>query len=390
MRRVLGWGVPALALLLLAGLFAGGWYYSDQLLPAPRPERPVLDVEVVASDPEAGTIALATVEGDLATLATLGLHTDDGLLLLDGPPEVDGAATTRGAILLSGTWPAPGATVAPSIDTFAGDPSTTLGLPHEPIAVPSPLGPLPAWRVVPSRMDVGTTWVVLVHGRGAALAETNRSLAVVGELGLPALTVSLRNDPDAPAAPDGYGHYGSLEWEDLQAAVDHLRRTEGAEQIVLVGYSQGASVALSFLRRSPDAELATGAVLVSPLVSLHATLELQAEDRGIPGPIVPSLLWATRIVSSWRAGLDFPQVEHLDRVDELPGQLRVLLTHGDQDATVPIEPTRRLAEALGDRATFVEYAGAGHVREWNTDRDRFEADLRDFLATVATPAPARG
>jgi uncharacterized protein len=220
---------------------------------------------------------------------------------------------------------------------------------------------------------------VLVHGRGGGLSEGNRSLAVANRLGLPTLIVSVRNDPDAPADPDGFGRYGDAEWEDLQAAIDHLQAEEDAERFVLVGYSQGGSIALGFLRRSPDADAVDAAVLISPLVSLHETLVLQAQQRDIPDPVIPPLLFATRWITTLRAGMDFSQVEHLRRVDELPPDLPLLVTHGDADTTVPIGPTRALAAALPEQVTYEEYAGSEHVREWNTDRERFEADLEAHL-----------
>jgi uncharacterized protein len=387
MRRLIAGTAIGLVVVLVLGLVAGGWYYSDQLLPAPPPYEPVLEVEVLASDEAAGELELATTEGDLVELDTVGLVAADGLVVLDGPAEPGPSSTVRRGQLLDGTWPEAGELVGASVDTFTGDPQRTLGLDFTEVAVPSPDGPLPAWRVVPDG-DAGDAdaagelpWVVLIHGRGGGLSEGNRSLAVANRLGLPALTVSVRNDPGAPADPDGFGRYGDAEWEDLQAAIDHLQAEEQAERFVLIGYSQGGSIALGFLRRSPDAAAVDAAVLVSPLVSLDETLVLQAQQRDIPDPVIPPLLWATRWITTLRADMDFSQVEHLERIDELPRDVSLLVTHGDADSTIPVGPSRDLAAALPEQVTYEEYAGSDHVREWNTDRDRFEADLEALLRT---------
>jgi uncharacterized protein len=388
MRRAIAVTAIGLVVVLLLGLVAGGWYYSDQLLPAPPPYEPVLEVEVLASDEPAGTVELATTEGDLVDLATVGLVTPDGLVVLDGPADRGPSSTVRRGELIDGTWPSAGELVGSAVDTFAGDPERSLGLPFTEVAVPSPDGPLPAWRVMPDDTagdpadgPADLPWVVLVHGRGGGLSEGNRTLAVANRLGLPTLTISLRNDPNAPTDPDGFGRYGDAEWEDLQAAIDHLQAEEQAERFVLVGYSQGGSIVLGFLRRSPDAGAMDAAVLVSPLVSLHETLVLQAQQRDIPDPVIPPLLFATRWITTLRADLDFSQVDHLERVDELPTDVPLLVTHGDADTTVPIGPTRDLAAALPDQVTYEEYADAEHVREWNRDRERFEADLEALLRT---------
>ena len=72
-------------------------------------------------------------------------------------------------------------------------------------------------------------------------------------------------------------------------------------------------------------------------------------------------------------------MEHLERADELPPDVPMLVTHGDRDTFVPVEPSRAFDAALGSQVTYQEYAGADHVREWNTDRVRFESDLAEFL-----------
>jgi len=385
-RRVLVWLTSSLLLLSLIAMGAGGWYYSDQLLPAPPPSAPELTVEVVGVDEDTGSITFATVDGDLVALDTVGMVSATSTLILEGPTDALSDGSARTGVLIDGGWPEPGTLVGPAVDTFYGDPAATLELPFEDVDVPSDRGVLPAWRVVPNGSDTDT-WVVIVHGRGGALSEGNRLLPVLSELELPSLTISVRNDPNAPADPDGYGYYGDREWEDLQAAIDHLVMAEGAERIVLAGYSQGGSIALGFLRRSSDADLIEAAVLISPLVSLNETLVLQAQVRDIPDPVIPPLLFATRLITSLRSGLDFDQVDHLGRLDELPTDVPMLMTHGSADETVPVGPTRELAAARPGQIIYEEYPGTGHVREWNTNRERFDEDLRVFLTEYAlTPA----
>ena len=382
MRRTLLWVVLPISALLVLGLGAGGWYYSDQLLPAPSPYVPVPELAVTASDAEAGTVTVAASGGDVE-LFTVGLVSDTGALLLaNGEGDRGGDTTTRTTTLLDGEWPAVGDRVATSVDAFFGDPATTLGLPFDTISVASELGELPAWRVVPRGADTDETWVVIIHGRGGGLSEGNRLLPVLDEFQLPSLTISVRNDPDAPADPNGYGFYGEREWLELEAAIEHLVEVEGARDVVLAGYSQGGSVALSLLRRSDRADRVAGAVLISPLVSLGATLDLQARNRGIPEAVIPPLLTSTRWISTWRSGLDFSQVEHVDRVDELPSDVPMLITHGSADTTIPLDPSRELASLLGQQATFVAYPDVDHVREWNSDPEGFEADLRELLTTA--------
>lgn len=384
MRRVLLWSFIVLLVLATAGLGAGGWYYSDELLPAPVLGEPVYDVEVVATDGSAGTLTLAATEGDLIDLPIVGFQTADGLLALQGETTTTADGVERTGALLTGTWPDAGDLGRASVATFAGSPEETLGLTTTTIDIDGELGAMPAWRVVEPDMDTTGTWAVLVHGRGAEKDEVNRALTITSELGLPGLAVAVRNDPDAPADPDGYGRFGDVEWRDLDVAIDHLREAEGAESFVLVGYSQGAGLILNYLRRTEDPADVEAAALISPLVSMDATLVQQAQARDIPGPLIRPLLVSAKVVTRLRSGMMFGNLEHARDADELSTPL--LVTHGTLDSTVPIEPSRELAAARPDLVIYEEYEGVEHVREWNTDRARFEADLRAFL-TTHVPAP---
>jgi len=385
MRRVLLWSFVVLLVLATAGLGAGGWYYSDELLPASVAGEPVSDVEVVATDASAGILTLAASEGDLVDLPIVGFQTADGLLALQGDSTTTAGGVERSGALLTGTWPDVGDFGRASVATFAGTPQETLGLTTTAIDIQGDLGTMPAWRVVEPDMDTTGTWAVLVHGRGAEKDEVNRALTITSELDLPGLAIAVRNDPDAPADPDGYGRFGDVEWRDLDVAIDHLRDTEGAESFVLVGYSQGAGIILNYLRRADDPADVAAAALISPLVSMDATLVQQAQARDIPGFLIRPLLVSAKVVTRLRSGMVFGNLEHARDADELSTPL--LVTHGTLDSTVPIEPSRELAAARPDLVNYEEYEGVEHVREWNADRARFEVDLRTFL-TDHIPAPS--
>lgn len=385
MRKALGVTSIVVAVAVLLALGAGGWYYADQLLPAPQPDEPVYDVEVISSDEDAGLVTLAATDGDLVELERSGFWTATATLELGEILAADPGTVTRTATLLDGEWPAPGTTGTSSITTFRGDPKEALGLPFTAVDVEGPDGVLPAWLVPGDRQadedDTGT-FAVMVHGRGATREELHRSLRTVNAAGLDALVVSVRNDPGAPADPAGWGRFGDTEWEDLQAAVDFLVEEHGAERLVPVGSSQGGSLVLGWLRRGEHADRAVGAVLTSPLVSMHDTLVLQAQERDIPDAGIPPLLWSTKIVATLRSGMRFHRLEHAapDVADAY--QVPMLVTHGTADRTVPFGGSRALADARPDLVQLEVYEGVGHVREWNADPERFDRDLAAFLDTL--------
>lgn len=385
-RRFVTVALVVVLLLVGAGLGVGGWYYTDELLPAPVGGEPEFDTAVVAVDEDAATVTLEATEGDLLDLATLGFWTADTTLELTDVVAVEEDAVTRTATVLDGGWPAAGDLGAATTVVYRGDPQRALGLGFDEIVVEGPIGPLPAWRIPADPAGatdgevVEDAWAVLVHGRGATREAMYRSLRTVHEAGLSALVVSVRNDAGAAQDPDGWGRYGEVEWEDLQAAVDHLVAEEGAQQLVPVGSSQGGSLVLSWLRRGTEVERATGVVLTSPLVSMRGTLDLQARNRGIPGAVLPPLLWSTRLLADLRAGMDFDKLEHAELADAY--DVPMLVTHGTADSTVPADDSVSLAEARPDLVTLEVYDDVEHVREWNADRERTESDLRSFLEEV--------
>lgn len=275
---------------------------------------------------------------------------------------------------LTGAMPRPG--TAARIDSFAlaGDPRSAHGLEWEPVEVPTPLGPAPAWLVPadPSRC------AIFVHGKGARREETLRMLPVVHATGWSSLVITYRNDPGC-AGSGCYG-YGATEWEDLEAAA-RFAIERGAQDILLVGYSMGAGIALSFLTRSPLASSVRALILDSPMTDLYTLLRLRGRALRIPEPV----LAAATGRALRRAGL---AGSDLDYHRSFTGTaLPVLLFHGDSDAIIPVALSDAFA-ANRPNITYHRVPRAGHVRSWNTDPERYESAVGHFLEALSHGLPA--
>lgn len=357
----LGAGLGAGALGLGLGL---GWFYSGVLLhPRSAPAYPEL---VLSSTDVAVTLRRSRLA---AQPGTWGLRWAGGLARIGC---IQGS--TAGAVVrevLGGQVPPTGTRAVIDAGPFDPDPGARgLRFTHE--TVITPLGPAPAW-LVPAP---GPDWVVLVHGRGGARRESLRILPALHRAGHPTLTITYRNDLDAPASPDGRYHLGDTEWEDLQAAVGFVRSC-GARRIALYGWSMGAAIIGAYLDRSPDAADVAAVVWDSPLVDWRATLRQQARNRRLPA----RLGGAAALVTRRRIGIDFARFDLLAN----PPAVRppTLVMHSAADTVVPAAPSRALAAAapgIDWSMRYLEVDDVEHTGAWNADPRRYERAVTGFLA----------
>ncbi|MGH9053936.1 MAG: alpha/beta hydrolase family protein [Acidimicrobiia bacterium] len=366
--RMVKWLAIGLVMLGLAALVGGGWYYSDVLredglaVEQAHPPDYLLEVLAVAD----GTITLPRTS-ETEQDGVWGLEWPDGYAQVGGVAQLGSSRVVRELRVLS-MPPEPGQMVRLDGYAFPENPGTAFGLAYQEVAVVSDEGPFPAWHVE----GTSDIWAVFVHGKGAERREALRLIPTVAQLGLPSLVISYRNDPDAPPSADGLHHFGVTEWMDLEAAVDYAR-AEGARGVVLVGYSMGGAVVMSYLYRAPTAPLARAAVLDAPVLDFGATIDEEAERRGIP-PLLTNL---AKAISAARFGVSWSALDLVGPAEEL--QVPILLFHGTEDRTVFIETSEALAAARPDLVSYVPVPEAGHVESWNVDPLGYESAVRDFL-----------
>jgi pimeloyl-ACP methyl ester carboxylesterase len=253
---------------------------------------------------------------------------------------------------------------------YVGDPGTALGLDFTDVQVPGEYGPLPAWFLPGAR----PTWVIAVHGLGATREHALNIIAPLHERHVPVLAVTYRGDVGAPASPDGLQHFGETEWRDVDAAVRYAL-DNGARQVVLLGWSTGATMALRTAARSAVRDRIAGLVLDSPVLSWETTLRALAAARRTPGALLPLAVRAAQ----GRAGLP---------ADRVPDPARETLTvpalvfHGPGDTVAPWELTRRFAAAHPLLVSLHTVADAPHGAMWNAGPGSYEETLRRFLTPL--------
>jgi hypothetical protein len=363
-------------ILVILAVVGGGWYFSgvveeDGL----RVDHEPGDFLVKITDITTDTITLRQIRGvdeekNLAISAIWGITDGDSYGQLgDVISDADGLVT-REFIPLDGTFEI-GNDARLDKSAFPHDPYSAYELDYAEEFIDAPLGEIGAWHL---EADSGT-WAILVHGRTANRDSSLKIIDDLERLNIHSLTIDYRNDEDAPLSESGYYDYGATEWQDVEAAVQ-FALDSGAESIVLIGYSMGGGIVVNYQLKSDFAEHTVGIVLDAPMLNFARTIDKGAEERGVPGLITLS----AKTISAIRFGIDWDAVDFLGQASDL--DVPILLFHGDEDDTVPIETSIEFAEALPTLVDMRTFEGAGHVMGWNLYQNEYESALAEFITGV--------
>ncbi|MCW5249468.1 MULTISPECIES: alpha/beta hydrolase [unclassified Streptomyces] len=362
----------ALAAAGAAGV-AAGRVASDAALKVspgrPLPTEPRLTVHGTAPGRITLTRDLAALRPGRYGLAGDGSHAVVGPVL-EGAREGADTVVRRLERVTHGSFAAGDrAWLTPNL--HVGTPRTALGIDHTDLEIPGDLGPLPAWFLPGAR----PTWLIAVHGLGTTREQVMNLMTPLYERRMPVLAPTLRGDVGAPPSPDGLQHFGETEWHDVDAAVRHAVEN-GARQVVLLGWSTGAAMALRAAARSGVRDRIAGLVLDSPVLSWETTLRALATARHVPAPLLPLAVRAAQ----GRAGL--PADDGTDPDGVLRPAVPTLVFHGPDDEVAPWSLSRRLAAASPRTVTLHPVTGAPHAAMWNADPADYEETLRRFLVPL--------
>ncbi|MES2816223.1 MAG: alpha/beta fold hydrolase [Pseudomonadota bacterium] len=270
------------------------------------------------------------------------------------------------------------ATAEPPTDPMAlgyrGDPTTALALPFQTVTLDMPLGPTEAWLVPAAGPEAGRA--IYVHGIAGAREDGYRALSILHDAGWSVLLISYRNDPDAPASPEGTYGFGLTEWPDLETAVTRMAPTE-ADRVLVVAESMGGAILGQFLAQSPLAPRVQAVALDSPAVSFGAVIDHLASQGGKP---LPGVIAATaRQILPYKTPLPLAEAEVAASFQTFSGPL--FLAHGSADRIVPQGPSQALADTRS-APTVTLWTGADHLGSYAEDPAAYRAAFQDFLGRI--------
>ncbi|MFD0007794.1 alpha/beta hydrolase [Streptomyces sp. NPDC127178] len=361
------------ALAAGAASVAAGRFASGVALTAPPgrplPTEPRLTVHATAAGQIALTRDFASLRPGTYGLSGDGSHAVVGPVLTAAKHSADAVVRRLERVTHGSLQPGDSVWLTPNV--YVGNPSAALGLEHADVDIPGELGALPAW-FVPGARD---TWVIAVHGLGTTREQAMNVMKFLSGRHFPVLALAYRGDLGAPRPPDGLSHLGETEWRDLDAAMRYAVRY-GAKQLVLLGWSTGATMALRAAAHSGLRNRVSGLVLDSPVLSWEATLRALASARHTPSALLPLAVRAAQ----GRTGLTADRAGGNGTRDDFT--VPTLIFHGPDDRVAPWSLSRRLADARPNLVALQTVERAPHAAMWNADPEFYEETLRRFLTPL--------
>ncbi len=235
---------------------------------------------------------------------------------------------------------------------LGADPSH-VGLPFEDVSFTAADGKVLHGWFVPGRNEVTWLWF---HGNAGNISDRLGNLKLLhDELGVSVLLFDYRGYGRSEGRPTEKGTY-----RDADAALVYLRSRGDVspDRIIYFGRSLGAAVAVELATRYPP----YGLILESPFPSVRHMARL-----------------SYRFLPMWPLLVD--RYDSQARIAKVQAPLLVL--HGDQDDTVPIEAGRKLFDAAREPKHFYAVQGAGHNDTYDVGGRSYFAALRSFVEQLA-------
>lgn len=382
-RRVLG-GLTTVAVVGASAAFLGAAYFARQVVVPKTTRKEDLPIRRVFHDADGALLVELPASPQTSALGRYSIWFAGGTGHACVGPVVAsdlGAGTVTRVVERVDAGDLGGAT-AGIWSAYVFSKPDQLGLPYSDVEIPVEGGVAPAWRFQPAEALVKpNAWAIHIHGMGGKRAGALRGVPVAGRCGYTSLVISFRNDGEAPPSADGRYTLGQSEWRDVEAAVKYAV-DNGAQKIVLFGWSLGASIALRVADLSAHSNFIGGLILDAPVMDWQTTLTANAGASGLPRSIAMLGLRmlqspAMRCITGLRDPIEFEDMDWLKRAEEIKNPTLVL--HGHGDPSTPFQVSQLMAGLRPDLLRLVPFDTVGHSHEWNVNPERWESAVVGLL-----------
>ncbi|MDJ0336604.1 alpha/beta fold hydrolase [Salinibacterium sp. G-O1] len=259
-----------------------------------------------------------------------------------------------------------------------------LGLPFENVDIVSDAGTSPAWVVTPGSGSYSTVWAIHLHGIRTTRSVVLPGVLALSGLGITSLVVSWRGDTEGPQTANGTSFLGQEEWRDVEAAIAFVM-SSGAESIIFIGWSMGATIARLLMERSRFRDRVAGMVLISPVTSWRAVIKRAIRAARLPAAVAwgVEVALGNRVLSRF-AGLSTPvslgALESVSTNHTRP--VPTLVIHNPGDDLVPFSTVAAYVARNSKHTELVVFEESPHAMEWNVEPKKFEETLRTWASAL--------
>ena len=182
----------------------------------------------------------------------------------------------------------------------------------------------------------------------------------------------------------GHGEYagkngvtiGFNEQQDLLGATNFIKSKGIGDTIGLIGFSMGASTALSVLDKTNDVSFA---IADSPFSDLRAYLNSKMKVwTGLPDfPFVPMIILNFKLIYR----VDYSTVSPLKSISK--SDIPILLIHGKKDTTIPHTESISMEKMFkNNKSKLVLFDDSVHIGSYSVYDKKYEDVLKNFLTSI--------
>lgn len=213
---------------------------------------------------------------------------------------------------------------------------------------------------------------LMFHGyRGSSEQDLSGGVQRCFKVGHSALVVDQRASGRSEGNKITFGIYES---RDCHSWIEFARQKFGPERkLILCGISMGAAtVVMAAGQELPDNVV--GVLADCGYTSPKEIIKVVIRQMKLPPAICyPFVRLAARLFAGFDLEADSP-IEAAARC-----KVPVIFYHGDKDAFVPWDMSRRNFEACSARKAFITIPGAGHGLAYGVEPERYLQTLREFF-----------
>jgi len=242
----------------------------------------------------------------------------------------------------------------------------------EDVSFPSQGGLQLAGWFIPPAEDMDGATIIYVHGLGSNRGDLLDQAALLSKHGYGALLFDLRNHGQSQGELTTLGY---TESEDVRATVDYLlgRAEVNPQRIGLVGMSMGGATVIRAAAHIPEIR---AVIAEAAYTSIEDNLAhgVRALTGLPPFPYAPLVAW----FGEQEADMDIQLMRPIDEISQIAPR-PILLIHGNQDPTVPLENSRALYQAAGEPKQLYIVKNAAHGGFLEADPQGFPLQLENFF-----------